>query len=54
MANRKKYNEKLIKLEIQRKKRLKKKLKRQKVLAGRRKDYLNKLSSASDSNAYQG
>ncbi len=41
MANRKKYVKNLIRIEILRKKRLKKKLKRNKILAGRRKFELN-------------
>ncbi|MDH5680721.1 MAG: hypothetical protein OEZ36_03975 [Spirochaetota bacterium] len=44
MSNRKKYIEKLLKMENLRKRRLKKKLKRQKKLAGRRKELLNKAN----------
>jgi len=40
MANRKKYNEKIRMMEVQRKRRLRKKLKRQKMLAGRRREQL--------------
>jgi len=41
MANRKKYNEKIRMLEVQRKRRLRKKLKRQKMLAGRKREQQN-------------
>lgn len=41
MSNRKKYNEKLRKIEVLRKRRLKKKLRRNKILAGRRKNEMN-------------
>ncbi|MDH5681890.1 MAG: hypothetical protein OEZ36_09895 [Spirochaetota bacterium] len=44
MANRKKYIEKILKMENLRKRRLAKKLKRQKKLAGRRKELLNKAN----------
>jgi hypothetical protein len=42
MSNRKKYNEKLRMIEVQRKRRLKKKLKRQKKLFNRKKDQENR------------
>lgn len=47
MANRKKYDEKLKKIEIQRKRKLRKKLKRKKILAGRKKQMLNQFKSSS-------
>ncbi|MDH4129825.1 MAG: hypothetical protein OEV44_13790 [Spirochaetota bacterium] len=50
MSNRKKYVKKLVSQEIQRKRRLKKKLRRQKILAGRRKNLLNKATSEAASN----
>ncbi len=45
MSNRKKYNEKLIMLEVQRKRRLRKKLKRQKKLFNIKKDQENRARS---------
>ena len=45
MANRKKYIEKIMKIENLRKRRLKKKLKRSKKLAGRRKLEMSKKAS---------